>query len=155
MGKLIAAKLPASILKSIVAQAEKEYPDECCGMILASKNSPDKLARVRPCRNAQDEYHLKDPENFPRTAKTSYFMEPRELLAVQKEIRGEGLVMRVIYHSHIDAGAYFSEEDKRMALCDGQPAYPGVDYLVLSIARGKMGGMNLFHWDSARKDFIS
>ena len=32
--------------------------------------------------------------------------------------------MATIYHSHIDAGAYFSETDKRNALVNGEPAYP-------------------------------
>ncbi|MBI3312989.1 MAG: M67 family metallopeptidase [Candidatus Omnitrophica bacterium] len=148
-------KLPKAILEIITKQAESEYPHECCGMILARENSPEELVKVYPCRNAQNEYHAENLENFPRTAKEAYFIEPSELLAIQKENRRQGLIVRVIYHSHIDTEAYFSREDKKMALPDGEPAYPGVDYLVLSVMGGKVSGMNFFHWDTVKKDFIS
>ncbi len=123
-------------------------------MMLASKDFPDKLLEIRPCRNVQNEYHDKDPENFPRTAQTAYFMEPCELLAIQKEIRGQGLMIRVIYHSHIDTDAYFSEEDKRMALAGNGPTYPEADYLIVSVRVGQVDHMNLFHWDGQKKDFV-
>ncbi|MBI3312724.1 MAG: M67 family metallopeptidase [Candidatus Omnitrophica bacterium] len=154
MGKLTLPKFPLAILKALKGQAEKEYPNECCGMMLASKDFPDKILEIRPCRNVQNEYHGKDPENFPRTAQTAYFMEPGELLAIQKEIRGQGLMIRVIYHSHIDTGAYFSEEDKRMALAGTGPAYPEADYLIISVRGGQTDHMNLFHWDAGKKDFV-
>ena len=44
--------------------------------------------------------------------------------------------MAVIYHSHVDAGAYFSETDRRQALVGGEPAYPGAVYVVTSVVRG-------------------
>ena len=143
--------IPSEILKTIFEQAEREYPCECCGMILGSG---DNVPKVRPCRNVQDEYHVRDPENFPRTAGTAYFMDPKELLAIQKETRAARLEIRVIYHSHIDAGAYFSEEDKRIACPEGEPAYPGVEYLVVSVQKGKIAAANLFRWDPAKKDYV-
>ena len=42
----------------------------------------------------------------------------------------------MIYHSHIDAGAYFSETDRRNALIDGQPAYPEATYVVVAVDGG-------------------
>jgi len=147
--------IPETFLKAIFEQAEREYPHECCGMILGDEGKPDTLKRVRPCRNVQDEYHAKDPDNFPRTAKAAYFMEPKELLAIQKEVRQSKEAIRVIYHSHIDAGAYFSEEDTLIALSEGEPAYPGVDYLVVSVIKGKVKDSNLFHWDESSKKFTA
>ena len=97
----------------MIAQAEKEYPHECCGMIFGPEGDKAAFGRLRPCRNAQAQYHEFDPENFPRNAKTPYFIESKELLAIQKELRESQQEIRVIYHSHIEAGAYFSEEDKK------------------------------------------
>lgn len=142
------------LLKKIFEQAEREYPSECCGVILSPSARPEKFSRLRPCRNAQDEHHQKDPGNFPRTAAAAYFIEPKELLTLQKEMRQNNETLRVIYHSHIDAGAYFSDEDKRIALAEGEPAYPNVDYLVVSVVKGKVQDANLFHWDPRKKDFV-
>ena len=146
--------IPPDLIRKILEQAEREYPNECCGMIFGSRQKPGELLRVRECRNVQEAWHVRDPENFPRTAKTAYFIDPRELLAVQKEIRAGNEEIRVIYHSHIDAGAYFSEEDKRVAAPEGEPAYQGVDYLVVSVTQGKVNGSHLFRWDPAKKDFL-
>jgi proteasome lid subunit RPN8/RPN11 len=146
--------IPQSLLKPIFEQAEREYPRECCGMILGPASNPGVLTRVVPLRNVQDAYHTEDPGNFPRTAETAFFMDPKELLTIQKEARKAGEMIRVIYHSHIDTGAYFSEEDRRMALAEGEPAYPGVAYLVISVIKNKATDWNLFEWDPTRKDFV-
>ena len=137
--------IPKTFLDSIFLQAGREYPRECCGMILGivGKNN---FSRTRAFKNAQDEYHAKDPENFPRTSSTAYFMDPGELLLLQKELRESEEEIRVIYHSHIDAPAHFSAEDKRMAVCDGSPLYPGVDYLVVSVMQGKVKEVCLYRW---------
>ena len=124
-------------------------------MILGPKKQKGVLSKLRPCENVQDKYHALDSENFSRTAKTAYFIDPKELLAIQKELRENEEEIRIIYHSHIDAGAYFSEEDTRVALTEGQPAYPGVSYLVVSVLDGKVKESNLFHWGPKQKKFIS
>ncbi|MDP3920008.1 MAG: M67 family metallopeptidase [Candidatus Omnitrophota bacterium] len=144
-----------NFLKQIIQQAEAEYPNECCGMILGPKSQVGNMTKLRPCRNVQDDYHQKDPEIFKRDAKAAYFIDPRELLEIQKEARESGEEIRVIYHSHINVGAYFSDEDKRAATAEGEPVYPGVAYLVVSVVEGKAKGHNTFTWNDERKDFIS
>lgn len=146
-------KIPPPLLQQILRQAEQEYPNESCGLILGPRGKEGQLSRVRPCRNAQDEYHARDPHNFPRSAQTAYFIEPKELLAIQKEARVKDEEIRVIYHSHVDTNAYFSEEDKQIALPEGEPAYPGVDYLVVSVMKGKTADCNLFRWDGVKGAF--
>ena len=150
----MAVSIPSEILRKIKLQAEKDYPHETCGILVGPKNEKGKVTGIYPCRNVQDEYHTQDPVNFPRTARTAYFIEPRDLLRIQRENREKGFEMRVIYHSHVDAGAYFSEEDQRIALSEGRPAYPGVCYLVVSVRDGKAGDMALFDWDDGTKTFI-
>jgi proteasome lid subunit RPN8/RPN11 len=153
MGTMKVSEIPQGFLKMIFEQAEKEYPQECCGMILGAGQKKQDFSRLRPCANVYDRYHELDPDNFPRTSKTAYFMEPRELLAIQKEMREKDEVIRVIYHSHIDAGAYFSEEDRRIALSAGGPAYPGVSYLVVSVRERKAQEISIFAWDEKKKNF--
>lgn len=146
--------IPDKFFKKIRAQAERDYPNETCGILIGPKSDQKKIQEIYPCRNVQDEYHAQDPVSFPRTARTAYFIEPRELLRIQREAREKGCEMRVIYHSHTDAGAYFSEEDQRIALSEEEPAYPGVSYLVVSVKDGKTQQCSLFHWDEGKKAFL-
>lgn len=148
-------EIPEPMLQLIYEQARQAYPQECCGVILGQQTSPDSLTRVRPCRNAQDLFHVEDPDAFPRTARTAYFIDPKELLALEKENRANDELIRVIYHSHVDAAAYFSEEDARLASAEGEPIHPGVAYLVISVVQGKPGNHQLFHWDAVQRRFTT
>jgi adenylyltransferase/sulfurtransferase len=138
-------------LASIRRQAETEYPAECCGVLLVRPGSPPGR-RLRPCRNIQDELHARDPERYARTSRTAYYIAHEDLLAISRE-QSAGWEVAVIYHSHVDAGAYFSETDRRNALVDGQPAYPGTVYVVVEVRAGRAEDMRAFRWDEARRDF--
>lgn len=138
--------------KRVEAQAVAEYPAECCGVVLTRPGAPsDRL--FLPCRNVQDELNRKDPERHPRDARTAYYIDPRDLLTIGRR-EAEGYRVATIYHSHIDAGAYFSETDKRNALVGGEPAYPDAVYVVVSVMGGRPAGVNAFAWDAARRDFL-
>lgn len=146
--------VPDEYLRQIRHQAETSYPHETCGILVGPQDQREKVTRIYACRNMQDQYHALDPVNFPRTAETAYFIDPGELFRIQRESRKRGEEIRVIYHSHVNAGAYFSEEDQRIALCEGKPAYPGVTYLVVSVKDGKAGEASLFSWDEASGKFV-
>lgn len=149
----MAVVIPPEYLREIRAQAEKDYPLETCGILIGPKIDQTKVTGIYPCGNVQDKYHAMDPISFPRTAQTAYFIDSRGLLRVQKEAREKECEIRVIYHSHVDAGAYFSEEDQRIALSEGAPVYPGVAHLVVSVRQGKAGETSLFDWDENEKLF--
>ena len=145
--------IPPEFLEAIKRQAERDYPNETCGILTGPSSQAEVISGIFPCPNRQDEYHARDPESFPRTARTAYFIDPKDLLRIQRESRGKGEEMRVIYHSHTDAGAYFSEEDTRVALSEGGPAWPGVSYAVVSVIQGKAGEAALFQWEAGKKAF--
>ena len=134
------------------AQAVAEYPAECCGVVLIRDGAPaDRL--LLPCRNIQAELHAKDPARHPRDARTAYYIDPRDLLAIGRR-EAEGYRVATIYHSHIEVGAYFSDTDKRNALIDDQPAYPEAAYVVMSVVGRQVVEVNAFGWDPARRDFL-
>ncbi len=145
--------IPSEYLQEIRLQAEADYPNETCGILLSPKNQKDQLSAIFPCRNVQDEYHAQDPVSFPRTARTAYFIDPKDLLKIQRAARETNTEMRVIYHSHVEAGAYFSDEDQRIAISEGRPAYPGVTYLVVSVCEKKVQETALFDWDDQSKSY--
>jgi len=140
-------------LAQIRAQAEAQYPAECCGVLLVRAGAQaDRV--LLPCRNIQAELHAKDPERHPRDSRTAYFIDPKDLLAIGRR-EGQGYGVAVIYHSHIDAGAYFSATDKRNALINGEPAYPEAVYVVLSVVGGKVVDARAFVWDGTTRDFVT
>jgi len=130
--------------------AEADYPSECCGIILVRGSSERHLMR---CRNLQDALHQDDPVAHPRDSRTAYYIDPADLLRASRYER-EGYRVAVIYHSHCDAGAYFSQTDKRNALFGGEPAYPDATYVVVSVGRGRVIAGGAFRWDAARRDFL-
>jgi hypothetical protein len=60
----------------------------------------------------------------------------------------------VIYHSHVDAGAYFSPTDRQQALIGGEPTYPGATYLVTSVMGGQVEAVAGFRWNDRERDFV-
>ena len=101
---------------AIKQQAVAEYPNECCGVILTRGVE----RRLIACRNVQDQMHARDPITFPRTAQNAYYMDPMDALKLNRLV-DEGFEFSVIYHSHPNAGAYFSETDRAQALIRASP----------------------------------
>jgi proteasome lid subunit RPN8/RPN11 len=135
----------------MVAQAEREYPFECCGLVIGDAA----VEEVRPITNIQNQRHQEDPATFSRDARTAFLMDPREHLAVMREIDERRLELKAVYHSHPEHDAYFSPTDRAQA-CSFDPAepdYPGTVYIVLSIKGGKFARAAAFGWDKTRKDF--
>ena len=145
-------KISQEILQAMYKHAQETYPSECCGFLLGEKGG-DNIGTIRRLNNMYDEYHARDPQTYARTSKTAYLIEPIEILKVQREMRSGTAELKAIYHSHVDVGAYFSDEDKRVATIEGLPAFPGVAYVVISARNGRSDGAALFAWDSEKRDF--
>ena len=140
-------------LNQIHLHAVEEYPYECCGIVVG--NSDDNRDNVvYRCENIQNKLHEKDPENFTRDARTAYNISALELQKLLSEASSKGWVFKVLYHSHPEHDAYFSEEDTRMALFDGEtPIQPGTQFLVVSVYGEKVRDQALFGWNSETKTF--
>ena len=142
-----------NLLVVIHFQAREEYPDECCGVILGNPQNSDEDIVFR-CINIQNQLHENDPENYPRDAKTAFTIDPRDLLAIEKKSRTNGWTIKMFYHSHPEHDAYFSDEDKKMALSDlGEPWYPDAIHLVVSVYNGEIKDQAQFAWDPGKKTF--
>ena len=145
-------RLTKENLKIIRQHSIEEYPYECCGIVLGKIGTTDQNILYR-CENIQNRLHEKDPVTFTRDARTAFFIDPKELMQILKKAHEKKLEIKVFYHSHPKHDAYFSEEDKRMALFDGEPIYPSADYLVISIYEKKIKKEVLFSWDNNSKEF--
>jgi glutamate-1-semialdehyde 2,1-aminomutase len=138
---------PAEVA-AIKQQAVAEYPNECCGVILTRGAE----RRIVACRNVQDQMHARDPVTFPRTARNAYYMDPIDALRLNRLV-DEGFDFAVIYHSHPNAGAYFSETDRAQALIRGEPAYPGAAYVVVSVIGREVKSVAAFRFNQASGAF--
>jgi proteasome lid subunit RPN8/RPN11 len=66
----------------------------------------------------------------------------------------EGRPVKVLYHSHLDVGAYFSDTDAAVAKA-GQDEPPwDLAYLVTSVRGGVVDDRKLFVWDPAARAFV-
>jgi proteasome lid subunit RPN8/RPN11 len=97
---------------AIVEQSRTEYPDECCGVILGpiGKGSPD---RLKPMINAAH-------------SPTFYEFDPKDLLALYREVDDNDEEIVVIYHSHTETEAFPSRTDIAYA------GEPGAHYVLVS-----------------------
>lgn len=149
----MAFTIPRSILDAMRSHAEADYPEECCGVLLADA---DGNLSARRCRNVQNELHAQDPVKHPRDARTAYAIDPRELLDLTRELDRTRGTLRAIYHSHPDVGAYFSQEDRARAVMEewDEPLYPGASFVVLSVRNGKIDDLKSFAWDENSRDYL-
>lgn len=145
-------KIRHSNMDRIIAQAQREYPYECCGFIIGD----DSREEVRPITNIQNAQHEKDSVAFPRDARTAFLMDPKEHLAVMRELDDRKLTLKFVYHSHPDHEAYFSPTDRRQACSfdPDVPDYPETAYVVMSIMGAKFHRAAAFVWDERKKEFV-
>ena len=140
----------------ISEHAISSYPDECCGLILGPKQEsyqPSDLEIVL-CRNIQNKMHELDPENYPRTERTAFLIEPKEFLRIDNSTK-EGKILIGIFHSHPDEDSYFSDEDKSAAVPFGDiPTFPDAEHIVVSVFENEIREIKVFAWDEKKKDFI-
>ncbi len=146
-----AASIRRASMDAIVAQAEREFPFECCGFIIGDNS----VEEVRPVANIQDRMHAEDLAAFPREARTAFLMEPKAHLAVMNEVDRRKLAIRAVYHSHPDHDAYFSPTDRAQACSfdPSEPDYPDLVYIVMSIRAGRFARAAAFAWDIEKKEF--
>ncbi|RME91627.1 MAG: hypothetical protein D6767_04830 [Candidatus Hydrogenedentota bacterium] len=144
-------QIQKKIYEAICQQAEEEYPSEACGWIIEYK---DGTQTYTPTENLQDKYHKLDPETYPRTSKDAFFMNTRKLEKAIEEAKEKGGRLFSIVHSHIDVGAYFSEEDKKQMSDENGPIFLADCYLVVGVTNKKVDSNAVFYYDYEKKDFI-
>jgi proteasome lid subunit RPN8/RPN11 len=105
-------EISRAFVDAIVEQSRQEYPDECCGVILGPVGT-DKALRLKPMINAAH-------------SPTFYEFDPKDLLALYREIDDNDEEIVVIYHSHTETEARPSRTDIAYA------GEPGAHYVLVS-----------------------
>ena len=122
--------------EKIVAHAEKELPNEACGLIGGTINGDSKkIKKVYLLTNIDH-----SNEHFS--------LDPKEQLAAIKDMRQNGLVPLGNWHSHPESPSRPSDEDKRLAY-DSKASY-----MILSLMDSQNPVLNSFKitGDAAEKE---
>jgi proteasome lid subunit RPN8/RPN11 len=147
--------LPRALLEKVYAEARDSYArgEESCGLLVGPARDPLVLDDIVPMKNRANALHALDPETYPRTGRMYFDIDP---LAFDRKLRAceaEGKPGKVLYHSHLDAGAYFSETDAAATTMGGNEPPYDLAYLVTSVREGEVAEHALFVWDPTARIF--
>ncbi len=132
-----------AVLADIEAHAVECYPKESCGLVFGPADAPLSLDESRREENLADKYHKLDPVQFPRTGETYFKLHEKRAMDAIEQGEANGRPLKVIYHSHCDAGAYFSAEDSQTFAYKGQLMWPCA-FLVVSVVDGMVRDRKLW-----------
>lgn len=129
-------KLSKSDYEKILAHAEKELPNEACGLIAGIVENGDKTIK--------EVYLLTNIDH----SNDHFTLDPKEQLATIKDMRSKGYTPLGNWHSHPESPSRPSEEDKRLAY-DSKASY-----MILSLMNRAEPVLNSFkiNGDTAEKE---
>jgi proteasome lid subunit RPN8/RPN11 len=111
-------KIYKELLSQIRLTAEKTYPNECCGLLLGAESL---VREIRPAENISI-----------GSRQRRYVIHPRDLLDAENYVRGIGMEVLGVYHSHPDHPA-------RPSVFDRGNAVQRYVYLIVNVTRGCAG----------------
>jgi proteasome lid subunit RPN8/RPN11 len=122
-------RVPKEQLAEIREHGVRDYPYECCGLLLGRFREDGKVVHeTYPISNAREE-----------SAKRNRFLiTPEELMKGERYARSRDLEVVGFYHSHPDSPAVPSKYDL-------DHAWPTYSYIIVSTAEGQSS--DLFSWE--------
>jgi proteasome lid subunit RPN8/RPN11 len=142
-------------LEKIFEEARRSYAndEESCGLLVGPGDDPALLDGLLPMKNRANALHALDPERYPRTGRTYFDIDTLKFESAIQRAEAEGRPVKVLYHSHLDAGAYFSATDAEVAKMGGEAPPYDLAYLVTSVRNGVVDDHKLFVWSPERRTF--
>jgi proteasome lid subunit RPN8/RPN11 len=149
-----------TIAREVIERVDEEAraafgrDEESCGLLLGPADAPLVVDAIVPMENRANKLHRLDPETYPRTGRMYFDIDPLKFERAVREGERNGRPVKVLYHSHLDVGAYFSDTDAQAATAGGdEPSYD-LAYLVTSVRGGVVDDRKLFIWDAAARKFV-
>jgi proteasome lid subunit RPN8/RPN11 len=154
-------------LRAVEEDARLRYgkDEEACGYLRGPAEDPVRCDEAVPLDNLANKLHALDPDRYFRTARTFFAFNEKKFDDAVRRGRDEGRPVKVLYHSHLDAGAYFSATDAAVLSFGEPPAVEGgparlgpgpqwpLAFLVTSVRGGDAGPTvddhKLFVWDGS------
>ncbi|MDR1944375.1 MAG: M67 family metallopeptidase, partial [Synergistaceae bacterium] len=131
--------LPEALRLSIGGEGEREYPDECCGVLLGrlEESGAKIVTEILPVRNSRE-----DGERYHR-----FVIEPDDFMRAELFARKRGLDVLGFYHSHPDHPSSPSDYDREHAL-------PFYSYVIIAVDSGKASEMTSWELTPDRGRFV-
>ncbi len=104
-------QIPRDMLDDIVAHAEAEAPNECCGMIAAADGIATRVFRATNTAHSP----------------LRYVLDPKEMLQIFNAIEDADWDLGAIYHSHTRSPPLPSQTDINLA------TYPDALYVIVGV----------------------
>lgn len=129
--------------------------EEACGYLSGPVADALLCDEAIELENLANKYHQVDPEGHPRTGHDYFKINGIKFEKAIEQARGGGRAVKVFFHSHLDCGAYFSEEDAASMTMGGEqaPTYQ-LAYLVTAVDKGQVSAHRLFIWNDASTSFV-
>ena len=149
---LTAAELSTDLVRATYRWVERAYPEEGRGFLFEREGQLELV----PTENRATLLHQLDPENYPRDGRTYFEPDMKPWLRACRE----GAEPRLIFHSHPDTEAYFSETDRASALIEDDSSQgvlernPGIVHLVVSVLDGRAKYAKLFRFETPEASFV-
>jgi [CysO sulfur-carrier protein]-S-L-cysteine hydrolase len=105
------------LFKEIVEQARREFPNECCGVVVA--DGDDRPVKVFAARNSD-------------ASSATYRIDPRDLMQIFDDIDAMGGSLWAFFHSHTHSEPFPSKTDLREA-AQVHDWFPDTRYLIVSL----------------------
>lgn len=147
---VVALILTQEHIESMQTHAEQAYPHEGCGLLLGRFDAladQKTLIDVALLDNAWSADVATDlaaqghSDSATLTSRRRYWIDPKDLLATQRQARENGLAIIGVYHSHPDAEAVPSR-------CDRELAWPTYAYIIVSVRNGTAVDLQNWQLDS-------
>ena len=130
-------KIRRNDLEMIRRHGERDYPYECCGLMLGEFGADGKkVVETYPISNAREE----------EAKRNRFLIHPAELLRGEQDARAKGLDVIGFYHSHPDERAVPSQYDL-------EHAWPTYSYIVVSIEKGRADDLRSWEMEPDRSRF--
>ena len=122
----------------IAAHAERDYPYECCGLLLGGFGVDGRklVAETYPISNAREE----------EAKRNRFLIRPEELMVGEKYAARKELEVLGFYHSHPDHPAVPSQYDL-------EHAWPVYSYIVVSVRAGQAEDLRSWEMEGDRSRF--
>lgn len=124
------ARIGRRFIDEMVAHAQDDLPNECCGIVAGEQGHVLKV------------YRMTNVEASP----FRFSMDPREVAQVDQEAGGNGWDLMAIYHSHTRSEAFPSDTDIRIAGGTSE-LWPDVRYILVSLMVQNNPQVRLFRID--------
>ncbi|MCH2109551.1 MAG: Mov34/MPN/PAD-1 family protein [Polyangiaceae bacterium] len=150
-------RLSRSILAIVEDAGRRAYQrdEEACGYLAGPLSDDTLVDEAVEMENLANKYHQIDPEGHPRTGHDYFKINGLKFEKTITAARDAKRAVKVFFHSHLDCGSYFSEEDAASMTMGGQsgPIYE-LAYLVTAVDKGEVTDHRLFIWEESSRSFI-